>query len=425
MSSSGKYEVDNSTTASCASLHEDDSDCEHSNVGHTSSLFRKAFNVTKVVDSGLELQAYGKGVEQLQQALDDTMVQWALLRLELGSGSFQRQKMLFLHLNGEDCPTVKRGRLNARTAEVQELLRGEEIFHASLVVTRAADVTSEEIMSRIGHCFVADDLGNFTARWQSRHSEPLPSEVLKSVKLAADSSRELRRNRKCPAHESTNVFESGRDALQALAQDGPWNWLLLRPDPDNLTHVVGGMGSVDEMRECLADREEDIFFGVLRLGFGVGRLRRTKFMFIRFTGCKARAISRGQACGVHPKMQKAVAELINCSASMEINGSVDLTLEEVINRLHRVVIHDDDLKGDEGALQVYCIDAFRKALDEERRAKVRRHSAPDHEVNHVAIPDKTSEETVRLSHADGAPLDWAVFSPCQAWAGGKAKRPSR
>jgi hypothetical protein len=385
-------------------------------------LFRKAFNVTKVANSGVELLAYGTSVEQLRQALDDTMVQWALLRLELGSGSFQRQKMLFLHLNGEDCPTVKRGRLNARTAEVQDRLRGEEIFHASLVVTRAADVTSEEIMARIKHCFVADDLGDVTARWQNRHSAPLPAEVLKSAKLDADASKRPERSRRCPGHESTIAFQTGRDALRAMAHDGPWNWLLLRPDPNDLAHVDGGLGSVDEMREYLAEHEEEVFFGVLRLGFGVGRLRRTKFVFIKFVGCKARAISRGQACGVHPKMQQAVSEFINSSVSMEINGSSELTLDEVIDRLHRVVIHDDDLKRDEAALQVYCIDAFRKALEEERSVSVRRHSAPELAMNKAKPPDNTSEETVKLSHADSAPLDWAVFGPCEAWVSCKGRR---
>jgi len=289
-------------------------------------------------------------------------------------------------------------------------------------VTRSVDVTSEEIMSRIGHCFVSDDLGDVTARWQSRHSAPLAAEVLKSAALDADISQRLGRNRRCPGHESTSVFRTGRDALRALARDGPWNWLLLRPEPDNLSHVDGGMGSVDEMRVYLAEHEEEVFFGVLRLRFGVGRLCRTKFVFVKFVGCEARAISRGQACGVQPKMQQAVAEFLSCSASMEINDSADLTLDGVIDRLHRVVIHDDDLKGDEGALQVYCIDAFRKALAAERIVSVRRHSAPERTMTCVKTPDKTSEETVKLSHADGAPLDWAVFGPCDAWV---SRRPSK
>jgi len=65
-----------------------------------------------------------EGIDELRASLDDACVQWALLKLDMGSGAFLRQKILFLHMNGANCPAVRRGCVNEQTGEAQRLLCG-------------------------------------------------------------------------------------------------------------------------------------------------------------------------------------------------------------------------------------------------------------------------------------------------------------
>ncbi len=46
-------------------------------------------------------------------------VQFALLKFVFGSGSFARKKVLFLHLNGDACSLVARGRLNTKKGKAR------------------------------------------------------------------------------------------------------------------------------------------------------------------------------------------------------------------------------------------------------------------------------------------------------------------
>ena len=40
-------------------------------------------------------------------------VQWGLLRFSIGSGTFQRDKMLLIHFNGDSCSGLQRAKLNS------------------------------------------------------------------------------------------------------------------------------------------------------------------------------------------------------------------------------------------------------------------------------------------------------------------------
>jgi len=77
-----------------------------------------------------------------------------------GAGSFTRQHILFLHLNGGECPALRRGRANAQTASVLDTLRtsSTSCIHASLEVHTPEEATADVILSRVRHVFVADDL---------------------------------------------------------------------------------------------------------------------------------------------------------------------------------------------------------------------------------------------------------------------------
>lgn len=359
------------------------------------------------------LGAGSNGIGELQDLLDDEAVQWAVIRFDIGSGSFCRRKFLFLHLNGERCPVVRRGQANAHTADAQQLLRAgnQEGFHASLMVTQKEEVTEEQLLSRVGHFFVKDDLEYS----KEMATLDIKRQVDKSVWEVASPSRavglDARGRPSIPGHQSFIPFASGRDALQAIAANrGPWNWVLVKPNPDTMELVTGGPGSVDEMRECLLLHREVVLFGLLRLVFGAGRLKRTKHVLVHAVGDLVPIVTRGRMAAERSKMEFGVRGFAHCPVTFEVSNAQEFTIEAVIERVRRSATIDDAvLDGDSASRCTYSVEAFRDAQRDER---LMAPAQPFPEK--VAGPctrwaDQPAADVVRLLHAPDGPLNWALF----------------
>ncbi|CAK0848104.1 unnamed protein product [Prorocentrum cordatum] len=149
------------------------------------------------------------GVEGLQELVDEAAVQWALIRFELGGGSFVRHKLVFLHFNGEDCPAMRRGQANSLTSEAQNLLRkgNQEGFHASLSLTRKSEVTVSEILDRVSNFFVKDDI-DFS--WQKKTSDTgLQAVKPPEAKAGCDGVEASTGSLRLPGRSSSVVMERG------------------------------------------------------------------------------------------------------------------------------------------------------------------------------------------------------------------------
>jgi hypothetical protein len=73
---------------------------------------------------------------------------------------------------------------------------------------------------------------------------------------------------------------------------GPFNWALFVPDPANLELFDAGSLSVGEMQTVLP--EDQILAGLVRMGFGTGKFRRTKWISVWWVGGKVSAVKKGQ-----------------------------------------------------------------------------------------------------------------------------------
>jgi hypothetical protein len=102
--------------------------------------------VTAKEKGGFELVASGSGgFGEIQEALDDSMLCYGMMRFTVGKGTFARTKMILLHFIGETCGAMVRGRGNARKGDaVKELapthvdlvFNGKEEFEEDLVLER-------------------------------------------------------------------------------------------------------------------------------------------------------------------------------------------------------------------------------------------------------------------------------------------------
>jgi len=202
---------------------------------------------------------------------------------------------------------------------------------------------------------------------------------------------------------SSHHFSEGREALKAVgAQDGPWNWVLLRPEPPALPLVGGGVGSLDEMVECLGQHDQEVLTGVLRMSFGSGRLRRVKHLLVVAIGARTPTVTRGRLGPARAKVEKALAEFVHISCALEVTGIKDLTLEAVIEKVRMACRIDDEvLSHDNPGRKMWTADAFRQALLEERRKVVA-------EARLARLSKLPIREAVELVHSDEN-LNWALF----------------
>jgi len=349
--------------------------------------------------------AGGGGVEELSRYLNDAEVLWGLLRFELGSGAFARSKVLLLHFNGEDCLAVKRARANSLINDVKSALRDSQAsdnFHACIELRRVTEVTTENVLSRVSEFFIIDHVAQFSPAWitkeyyaqlatehraaeereraraEQRAEEALgrrfggedpfghsPPHKKPKARAAEREAKQLGGRRyHCRGLDS---FKSGRDALRSVADGGVWNWVLVGPDAEDLPLVGGGSGSVDEMRDCAKEHEDIVMFGLLRLVFGVGRLKRTKYAFVHLIGPQVSAVKRGRINAVRPSVEAAFKEFANSTVAFYDLGADDLSLEGVIERVRHVSVVDDAvLTGDMGTQSsFFSVEAFRQAMAQE------------------------------------------------------------
>jgi hypothetical protein len=166
-----------------------------------------------------------------------------------------------------------------------------------------------------------------------------------------------------------------------VAEGGSWNWVLVGPDAVELALLGGGSGSVDEMRACGQQHDDLVMFGLLRLGFGVGRLKRTKYAFVHLIGPKVSAVKRGRINAVRPAMEAALKKFANCSVAFSDLAAEDLSLEGVIERVRQVSVVDDDLlAGDEGAhSSIFSLEAFQQAMAQEQASEEHNEEAEESE----------------------------------------------
>jgi len=358
------------------------------------------------------------GIDEMRPFVQETQVQWALLRFELGEGSFKRQKVLFVHINSDGCPALARGRANQLTGDVKSVLRGEggqDAIHASVEVKRRDELRAEVLLERVARYFITDSGAEYSVQWMLKEYERQLQTSSKSFeKTAADGSDASPSGRRVPGHQSHIIFTTGRDALKVVGEPlGPWNWVMLMADPEALHLVDGGDDSIDGMQRCITSRTDLVMMGLLRMGFGEGRLRRTKYVFVHANGSGVSAVARGRLGACRSKMQDALGRYATISVAVEINDPQDLSLEDIIERVRRAAIIDDDVvEKDEATKSIFSVEAFRQALAEEQVVTASfREEEEDGEVAPAPGSQYSVEEAVRLIRCQDSTLNWVLFGP--------------
>ncbi len=101
-------------------------------------------------------------------------------------------------------------------------------------------------------------------------------------------------------------------------------------------------------------------YGLIRLGFGTGKFRRTKHIFVSYCGPKAPISARAKMAGAKGRMRLALG---HAHLEMQASSPDQLALGEVIAKVRSCsVIDGDDVHTAE---EVYSMEEFMRALKEE------------------------------------------------------------
>jgi hypothetical protein len=138
------------------------------------------------------------------------------------------------------------------------------------------------------------------------------------------------------------------------------------------------------------------------LGFGTGRFRRTKWVFIAWSGAKVGAVKRARAMGQRATMK---SKLGHTSVDIEAASLDELTLPNVIDKVKRAAVVDGDEVHSEDP---YSMENFMKALQEEAAASASFFGDSGLQVSGGST--KTAAEVLYdLRHTDHG-TNWAAFT---------------
>lgn len=259
------------------------------------------------------LEVVGAGSGGLPEMVyAEDAVSFGLVKVPIGSGTFARGKFVLIHMSpgenrienrilvlaararapalraeatralrrcrrpalAESCPGLKRARTNARKGDIKKAL-GE--VHAELSFSDPAEATFDATMEQLAKVFAGVDSGAggdgaSVSKLKEDYEEMLrqggvlPIKPVKTVALTRKTAAELG-----GAFNATDVLAAVREPI------GHFNWALFRPTADASFDLVNaGSLSVPELAKWL--RDDEVLCGVLRLGFGVGRFRRVKWV---------------------------------------------------------------------------------------------------------------------------------------------------
>jgi len=313
------------------------------------------------------------GVSEITSAiLDETQAHAALVRFQTGSGTFARNKLLFLWILFDKVPTIRKAKAGAKRAEV-----GRELgaINASLNVTSREELTLENVLEQVGSTIAADSNGSTVSIAQikkdyeamiaaaaANRRGPIesrgPNPMSPRIDLTAGSGRKTLAEIGIEKLKPDAAITALRDEKAAS-----FNWALYAPSEPGkpLKLLNAGSLSVPEMRRMITD--DLVAFGLLRLSFGSGKFKRTKFIFATICGPKAPITMRGKLAGSKAYMRQALSPY---NVELQANDASGLDLQTVIDKVRAASVIDGEDVG--SAESAFNIESFMAGLKEDTKA---------------------------------------------------------
>ena len=188
-----------------------------------------------------------------------------------------------------------------------------------------------------------------------------------------------------------------REVLQLVRSDtGAFNWLLLNASVHGTEIANAGGGGVEEM--CNSLESDQVYFGLVRMGFGKGVFRRCKLIFIHYSGEDVNALRRGKLNAEEESMRRIVGSvnLSQFAATRE-----ELNLSDLIERVKNTTLLDGE--ANDNASDLYSLESYMVAVEEDSEAMKR-------EFADEIVVETTNEENGSSEKDKVPPLGEALES---------------
>lgn len=345
-------------------------------------------------------------VDRAFPQLDDTRVQFMYIKFPVGSGTFQRNKFVYVHFVGPKCSIVKRGKWNSKLGDILGLLQAP----SGVEVDNKEVLTFSYLVTQLKKVFVADD-GSFSVqKVQEEYHRRIAEQAAKLQPVNAEEPSTPQspiRQRKLAVSLGLNT----ESVLKALREDmGPFNWATFEPNPQKLTLVEGGSGGIFELVDQLPD--DKVVFGLLRLAFGTGRFRRTKHVFFQWSGDGVGAVVKGKANMLFAGMSSALAPH---QAELRLVGRGDLAPQAILDRVKSIFTVDNiELPTADGKLKkaTFSAEEYIQSLLEEQNKVSHFYNEPEGSAASPVPADPSRFdvlETIQKIQKDDGGLSWAIF----------------
>lgn len=343
--------------------------------------------------------------------LDESRVQFMLVKFPVGAGTFKRNKFVYIHYIGPKCGLVKRGKWNAELGNVLALFNTSAGFET----TEKESLTFESIVTKLQKVFVADD-GKFSIKAvQDEFNRRIEEEKASLVRGDASEGGGGADEPTSPIRKRKLAVELGLKAesvLKAVREDmGPFNWCIFEPDAKTPKLIEGGSNGLFELIEQLKD--DGIVFGLVRVAFGTGRFRRMKVIFFHWTGDAVGIVKRAKSNELHGAMLSLLGP---ANADIKLAGADDRAVSSILAKVQKTFVVDtinveksDRQKEQEAA---FSQEQYLAALIEEQDKVKEFYNEPETAPAPAAKSGPTQfdvDETLNLVRQDAGGLLWAIF----------------
>jgi len=423
----------------------------------------------------VEVVGAGAGsADTMREWMQDDEVMWALLRVSVGEGDFERKRMVFIHFCGTSVPPIRRGKTNEMTAGVMDLVRGWDgaAFAATLRMDTLSEISTKGITDEVLKKVDADSIEgahsahHFAARKAAKaEKERIKREKREGLARLAEEERvkaeeelaleeeqlrieEEERLRKQEEEERKRFEEEmekqrvereaeekrlrleadarkgGRKsrqsarfamaALKVVAKRTPAadspDWALVGPDPKFLPLIGTGRDGIEGMQVVARFHEEQVMYGMLRVHTGYGKSRRHRLAFLHIVGDSVGAVKRGKMNSVAALMQARFKEIGNITCSIR-QCSTDEMEQEVVDDAMAKGANDNDMQAE--------LDKGGVSLAEEARKKaMNREKEWQKKMKGDYMEAAKSGSIDDGAEVEGEDEDWVW-----AWEGGEEEEP--
>lgn len=398
-----------------------------------------------------------RGTDAIDNAidrLDESKVQLLFSKFPVGSGTFKRNKFIYVQYIGPKCGIVKRGLgISEITGFTAKTMLGVPGFST----TDKSDLSFESLVRQLRTVFVTDN-GTFSLEQIKEEYKTRLKEEQKMMHderngAAGAPNHRQRRNtapvvripkaplaappppppapvEEKPVLSSAEQMEQTNRVLESLREDnGSINWAVFNSDPNKLSVRSYGRQGIFELVKNLPDNEW--LFGLFRISFFTGENRQRRMIFFQWIGSQLKAVRSNGSAGIYPSMAKALSPY---SYEIYLVGRQDLNPQAIINKSknafsdpHKKMANSKDFLMDSC---IFTEENYKKSLDDEQKVaeafnekpkNIRRNQTPtprdrmEQSISSLALTDGQLlptfdiDETIALVQADEGGLVWAIF----------------